>query len=91
MIRVLTDGFAPVGLAVDDDSARHAGHSGAKAGGETHYNVVLVSRAFQGMNRVARHRAVTEALSDEFAGGLHALSLVLRTPEEQEAEQATGL
>ena len=51
-------------------------------GGETHYNVLLVSAAFRGMNRVARSRAVHAALAAEFAGGLHALSLTLRTPEE---------
>ena len=88
--RVLTERFAPVALAVEDDSARHAGHAGARAGGQTHYNVVMVADAFHGLSRVARHRAVTDALGDEFSGGLHALSLVLRTPGEQEAEQATG-
>jgi BolA protein len=44
--------------------------------------VLLVSAAFRGMARVARSRAVHAALAAEFAGGLHALSLVLRTPEE---------
>jgi BolA protein len=69
-------------LQIVDDSARHAGHAGAQPGGETHFNVLLVSAAFQGVNRVARSRAVHAALEAEFAGGLHALSLTLRTPEE---------
>jgi stress-induced morphogen len=85
---VLTNAFSPTLLRVVDDSARHAGHSGARPGGETHYSVLLVSEAFQGMNRVARSRAVHAALEAEFAGGMHALSLVLRTP--QEADAATG-
>lgn len=74
--------FAPTRLEVVDDSHRHAGHAGARPGGETHYGVLLVSPAFAGMTRVARSRAVHEALAAEFAGGLHALALTLRAPEE---------
>ncbi len=77
--------FAPLHLAVTDDSARHAGHAGAQPGGQTHYSVLLVSAAFRGQSRVARSRAVHAALADEFAGGLHALALTLRTPEEAAA------
>ena len=81
----LTQGFAPTDLAVTDDSARHAGHAGAAPGGETHYSVRMVSPAFRGQNRVARARAVHEALAAELAGGLHALALKLLTPEEAES------
>jgi stress-induced morphogen len=82
---VLREAFAPTVLRVEDDSARHAGHAGAGPGGETHYNVLVVAEAFRGMSRVARSRAVHAALADEFAGGMHALALTLRTPEEQGA------
>ena len=74
--------LSPAQVEVVDDSARHAGHSGAAAGGQTHYNVLVVSPQFAGQNRVARHRLVNQALGQEFASGLHALSLVLRTPDE---------
>ena len=74
--------FAPAIVEVIDDSHRHAGHAGAKPEGETHYRLRIVSAGFQGMNRVARSRAVHEALAPEFAAGLHALSLALLTPEE---------
>jgi len=80
---VLTRTFAPAVLQVVDDSARHAGHAGAQPGGETHYSVLLVSAGFRGVTRVARSRAVHAALASEFSGGMHALSLTLRTPEEQ--------
>lgn len=80
----LTEAFAPTLLRIEDDSAHHAGHMGAAAGGQTHYSVLLVSEAFRGVNRVARSRAVHEALAAEFAGGMHALALRLRTSEEQE-------
>ena len=79
---VLTKAFSPVTLQIVDDSARHAGHAGARPGGETHYSVLLVSDEFRGMNRIARSRAVHTALAAEFESGLHALALTLRTPEE---------
>jgi BolA protein len=90
LVATLTAAFSPAVLRVDDDSAHHAGHVGAGGGvGQTHYSVLLVSDAFRGMNRVARSRAVHEALAAEFgaveAGGMHALALTLRTPEEQAA------
>lgn len=82
----LTQTFAPAILRVEDDSAHHAGHSGAQEGGQSHYSVLLVSAAFQGQTRVARSRAVHAALAAEFGsaeqGGMHALALTLRTPEE---------
>lgn len=90
IVDILTGAFAPERLEVEDDSARHAGHAGAKAGGETHFNVRMASAAFEGMSRVARSRAVNDVLAAEFASGLHALSLTLRAPSELAAELATG-
>ena len=85
-LRSVLAGAFPAGrLEVVDDSAHHAGHAGAAAGGETHYSVLLVSPAFRGMSRVERSRAVHAVLAAEFAGGMHALGLTLRTPEEASA------
>ena len=81
---VLTGAFSPALLLVTDESARHAGHAGARPEGETHYSILLVSDAFRGMSRVERHRAVNAVLAREFSAGLHALALTLRTPEEHE-------
>ncbi|MBU8542229.1 BolA family transcriptional regulator [Roseomonas sp. ROY-5-3] len=78
----LRETFAAAEVVVQDDSAQHAGHAGARPGGETHYSVRIVSPAFSGLNRVARSRAAHEALAAEFDTGLHALSLRLLTPEE---------
>ena len=72
--------FQPALLEITDDSARHAG---ASPGGETHYSVHMVSAGFAGMSRVARSRAVHEALAGEFESGLHALALRLQSPDEQ--------
>ncbi len=95
MTATLTTGFAPILLRVTDDSAHHAGHVGAAGSvGQTHYSILLVSDSFRGMNRVARSRAVQAALADEFGevttGGMHALALTLRTPEEHAATQSRG-
>ncbi|MDR3531777.1 MAG: BolA family transcriptional regulator [Rhodopila sp.] len=87
---MLTQAFSPTVLNVQDDSAHHAGHSGAPAGGQSHYSVLLVSAAFEGVSRVARSRAVHSALAAEFGpaeqGGMHALALTLRTPQEHAAQ-----
>ena len=82
---IVTQAFSPTLVRVEDDSARHAGHAGARPGGQTHYNLLIVSQAFRGMARLARSRAVHAALAGEFADGMHALSLTLRTPEEMAA------
>ncbi|RVT97580.1 BolA family transcriptional regulator [Rhodovarius crocodyli] len=78
----MTSRFAPEALEVIDDSALHAGHAGARPGGETHYTLVMVSAAFAGLNRVARQRLVNEALAEEFSTGLHAMALKLKAPGE---------
>jgi len=82
MRALLSSALAPALLEVQDDSSLHAGHAGAAPGGETHYSVLVVSGRFDGQGRVARHRLVNAALAPEFAGGLHALALTLRTPGE---------
>ena len=85
MRALLSSALAPALLEVRDDSSLHAGHAGAAPGGETHYSVLVVSDRFDSQGRVARHRLVNAALAPEFAGGLHALALTLRTPGEHAA------
>jgi BolA family transcriptional regulator, general stress-responsive regulator len=74
--------FAPAHLDVRDESAAHAGHAGAREGGETHFRVAIVSKLFAGLSRVERHRRVHEILDAELKGRVHALTLTLLTPEE---------
>jgi len=74
--------MAPTHFVLTDESAKHAGHSGARPSGETHYHLVMVAAAFEGQSRVARQRLVYQALHEEFDTGLHALSLDLKTPAE---------
>lgn len=87
MQQKLAEAFAPQRLELEDDSARHAGHHheggvDGRAGGESHFNLLIVSSAFAGQNRVARQRAVNSVLKEELAGTVHALSIRALTPEE---------
>ena len=78
----LTVAFEPTRLEIVDDSDRHAGHSGAREGGESHFNVTIESPAFSGTPRVARQRMVYKALAEELAGPVHALSVKALAPGE---------
>lgn len=80
---VLIQKFSESEIRVIDDSAKHAGHAGARPEGGTHFTVRIVSRQFAGLNRVARHRLVYAALEAHFAQGLHALAIETYTPEEK--------
>lgn len=79
----LTAAFAPARLDVIDDSARHHGHAGAREGGESHFNVMIEAKAFEGLSKVARQRLVYRALADELAGQVHALSVRALAPGEE--------
>jgi BolA protein len=76
----LTESLSPTHLAVVDESHRHAGHSGARPGGESHFHVVVESAAFAGIRPLERQRLVYRLLAEELAGPVHALSLELRPP-----------
>ena len=83
----LTMALSPTQLTVEDDSWRHAGHHheggmDAKPGGESHFNVTIVSAAFEGQGRLARQRTVNALLSQELAAPVHALSINAQTPDE---------
>jgi BolA protein len=81
----LEAGLAPSRLTVTDQSHLHAGHAGARPGGESHFRVEIVSTTFRGMTRLAREREVHRLLAAELSGPVHALSIAARTPEEAAA------
>ena len=64
-----------------DESGEHVGHAGAAAGGG-HYQLIIVSRRFEGQARVARHRLVYQALGDLMQRQVHALAITALTPVE---------
>jgi BolA protein len=80
----LTQAFAPEALEVVDDSSKHAGHSGAREGGESHFTVRITTAAFSGVSRLQRQRQVYAALKAELAGPIHALSVQAFAPEEHQ-------
>ena len=71
----LTDAFSPTNLKVIDESHKHAGHVGARPEGETHFRVEIVAEAFGGKSLVQRHRLINQALAEELADRVHALSI----------------
>ena len=72
--------LSPLSLEIMDDSASHAGHAGAREGG--HFRVNVVAEAFRGHSQLERHRLVYAAVASLMGQGVHALSIVARTPEE---------
>lgn len=78
----LEAGLQPLALEVVDESAQHAGHAGARPGGETHFRVHVTSTAFAGVRRLERQRLVHRLLADELAGPIHALSIIAKAPGE---------
>jgi BolA protein len=78
----LLAGLEPISLNVVDESHLHAGHGGARQGGETHYRIKVASPRFSGKGRIERHRMVYALLADEIAHGVHALALQTLAPGE---------
>lgn len=81
MTERLQQALAPEHLDIEDDSAAHAGHAGARSGAG-HFNLTIVARAFSGQAPLARHRMVYRALADMMPAEIHALSIRAYSPEE---------
>jgi BolA protein len=80
IVETLTRELDPIELQVNDESHQHAGHSGWREGGETHFRIDVVSPAFAGKSRIERHRIVNAVLAPAFDRGLHALAIDARAP-----------
>ncbi len=78
----LREAFSPESLDVTDESHLHEGHAGHRPGGETHFRVYIVSKAFEGKSRIERHRMINATLSEELAGSVHALAIKAQAPGE---------
>jgi BolA protein len=74
--------LGPLRVDIADDSAKHAGHAGAKEGG--HYRLVIVSPRFSGCATTQRHRLIYEALGPMMRGEIHALSIKALAPEDSD-------
>ena len=71
----------PESVEIEDQSHLHAGHAGAASGGG-HFEVVVVAQNFSGLNMLARHRLVYDALGGAMRNEIHALSIKAYTPDE---------
>lgn len=77
----LRSAFQLTQLNIEDESHLHAGHAGAASGGG-HFKLTIVAPEFEGMSKVARHRAVYAALNGHFPDAIHALTILAFTPSE---------
>lgn len=75
---VLEQALAPQQLEIRDDSAKHAGHAGAREGG--HFAIHIVSGAFAGLTSLERHRLVYAAVAELMGRDIHALSISAEAP-----------
>jgi BolA protein len=82
----LSSALDPAHIEVENESRMHS----VPPGSETHFRVLVVSRAFGGQSAVERHRRVHDLLREEFSAGLHALTLRAMTPEEWERQGGAG-
>lgn len=82
MIRERLSPLSPQQLEIEDESARHAGHEGAKGGGG-HYRLLIVSSQFEGQSAIARHRLILDLLGEMMQKEIHAISIKAYTPSEK--------
>jgi BolA protein len=79
---MLEQAFAAARVSVLDDSARHAGHAGARDGAG-HFVVRIESQEFTGRSRIERHRLVYKALAELLPREIHALNIVAVSPDDE--------
>jgi BolA protein len=78
----ITKALEPTQISVEDESHLHAGHAGARPGGQTHFRITVVSARFADLSLVKRHRLINEALAEELRGPIHALAIKALSPDE---------
>eukprot|EP01064_Diplonema_japonicum_P005967 TRINITY_DN13942_c0_g1_i1.p1 TRINITY_DN13942_c0_g1~~TRINITY_DN13942_c0_g1_i1.p1 ORF type:complete len:127 (+),score=4.77 TRINITY_DN13942_c0_g1_i1:34-414(+) len=81
----LSEKFSPISLQVINESHMHS----VPKNSETHFKVIVVSEAFEGVKLVQRHRMVNDLLTDELAGPVHALSISAKTPAQVASNPTT--
>jgi BolA protein len=82
MLQRLHSALSPTAIELIDDSEAHRGHGGHNPAGESHFSLIIESRAFAGKSRVERQRLVYAALGDLMRERVHALSIRATTPGE---------
>ena len=82
MLRRLNSSLSPTRIELVDDSEQHREHGGYNPSGESHFSLTIESPAFAGKSRVERQRMVYAALGDLMQERVHALTMVVRAPDE---------
>lgn len=88
-IRSALDSLRPTLIRLQDDSHKHAGHAGARDG-RGHFSLFIVSRRFEGLSQLMRHRAIYAVLSDLLESDIHALAIQAKTPDEASRGKSEG-
>ena len=78
MTERLASALLPSVLNIEDVSWQHAGHAGARPGGQSHFNLEIAAPPLDGLSRVAAHRKINTLLADFLAGPVHALQITVR-------------
>ena len=78
---IVTAALAPTILELANESHMHS----VPPGSESHFKLLVVSDAFNGQRKVARHQRLYALLAEQLAGPVHALALHTHTPEEWQA------
>jgi BolA protein len=84
---LLREALSPEELRIEDFSVAHAGHAGARPGGESHFRVEITASAFAGRSRLERQRLVLAAAGPLLRDEIHALTIAAMTPEERAARR----
>ena len=82
-IKMIKEGLAilkPLKIQIEDEGHLHVGHAGAKSGG--HFKLDIVSRSFNNMSQINRHKLIYRTLSELMKTDIHALSINAKSPEE---------
>ncbi len=74
----LTERFSPTYLDVEDVSWQHAGHAGARPGGQSHFELTITAEELTALGSVAAHRLIHQTLADLLAGPVHALQIRIK-------------
>ena len=80
--KIINERFQPYFFFVNDVSEQHRGHQSFKENVESHFEVIIVSQKFEGINKVLRHRMINEGLQKEYLLDLHSVSMKAHTIEE---------
>ncbi len=67
----------PQHLQIINDSSLHDHHSTSPNNGESHFTIKIRADSIASEGLIRQHRIINNLLKEEFATGLHALSIIV--------------